>query len=127
MCCDPREAITWKTPTEGGLLAEQSEAPILELLAKMTADSLEASTLDEEALMLVRLAALVAVDASPASYLMNLGAGSDIAVDEEKVRGVLLAVAPIVGTVRVATATGRIVQAFGLAPEIAELEEAGGG
>ena len=108
-------------------MAEQSEAPILELLVKMTADSLDASTLDEEALMLVRLAALVAVDAPPASYLMNIGAGSEMGVDEEKVRGVLLAVAPIVGTVRVATATGKIVQAFGLAPEIAELEEAGNG
>ena len=104
-------------------MAEQSEAPILELLVKMTADSLEASTLDEEALMLVRLAALVAVDAPPVSYLMNLGAASESGVDEEKVRGVLLAVAPIVGTARVATATSKIVQALGLALEIAELEE----
>ena len=67
-------------------MADQSEAPILELLVKMTADSLEASTLDEEALMLVRLAALVAVDAPPASYLMNLGAARESGVDEEKVR-----------------------------------------
>ena len=104
-------------------MAEKSEAPILELLVKMTADSLEASTLDEEALMLVRLAALVAVDAPPASYLMNLGAARESGVDEEKVRGVLLAVAPIVGTARVATATSKIVQALGLALEIAELEE----
>jgi alkylhydroperoxidase/carboxymuconolactone decarboxylase family protein YurZ len=104
-------------------LAEESEAPILELLVKMTADSLEASTLDEEALMLVRLAALVAVDAPPASYLMNLGAARESGVDEEQVRGVLLAVAPIVGTARVATATSKIVQALGLALEIAELEE----
>lgn len=104
-------------------MAEQSEAPILELLVKMTADSLEASTLDEEALMLVRLAALVAVDAPPASYLMNLGAARESGVDEEQVRGVLLAVAPIVGTARVATATSKIVQALGLALEIAELEE----
>lgn len=104
-------------------MAEESEAPILELLVKMTADSLEASTLDEEALMLVRLAALVAVDAPPASYLMNLGAARESGVDEEQVRGVLLAVAPIVGTARVATATSKIVQALGLALEIAELEE----
>ena len=106
-------------------MADQSEAPILELLVKMTADSLEASTLDDEALMLVRLAALVAVDAPPASYLMNLGAASEsgIDIDEEKVRGVLLAVAPIVGTARVATAASNIVQALGLALELAELEE----
>jgi 4-carboxymuconolactone decarboxylase len=102
---------------------DQSEAPVLELLAKMTADSLEASSLDGETLMLVRIAALVAVDAPPASYLLNLGAAGETGVDEEQVRGVLTAVAPIVGTARVATATSKMVQALGLALEIAELEE----
>ena len=69
---------------------------ILDLLAGMTADSIEASNLDPETLMLVRIAALVAVDAPPASYLMNLGAASELDVDAEQVRGVLAAVAPIV-------------------------------
>jgi alkylhydroperoxidase/carboxymuconolactone decarboxylase family protein YurZ len=102
---------------------DQSEAPVLELLAKMTADSLEASSLDSETLMLVRIAALVAVDAPPASYLLNLGAAGETGVDEEQVQGVLTAVAPIVGTARVATAASKMVQALGLALEIAELEE----
>jgi alkylhydroperoxidase/carboxymuconolactone decarboxylase family protein YurZ len=102
---------------------DQSEAPVLELLAKMTADSLEASSLDGETLMLVRIAALVAVDAPPASYLLNLGAAGETGIDEEQVRGVLTAVAPIVGTARVATAASKLVQALGLALEIAELEE----
>lgn len=89
----------------------------------MTADSIEAATLDAETLMLVRIAALVAVDAPPASYLMNLGAAGEIGVDADKVRGVLIGVAPIVGTARVASATGKIVRALGLAIELAELEE----
>jgi hypothetical protein len=38
------------------------------------------------------------------------------------VRGVLAAVAPIVGTARVASATGNIVRALGLAIELAEEE-----
>ena len=105
---------------------DQSEAPVLELLARMTADSLEASSLDAESLMLVRIAALVAVDAPPASYLLNLGAAGETGVDEDQVRGVLTAVAPIVGTARVATAASKIVQALGLALEIAELEEEAG-
>ena len=37
-------------------------------------------------------------------------------------RGVLAAVAPIVGTARVASATGNIVRALGFALEVAELE-----
>ena len=103
-----------------------TETPVLDLLASMTADSLEASSLDAETLMLVRIAALVAVDASPASYLLNLGAASELGMDAEQVRGVLAAVAPIVGTARVASATGSIVAALGVAIEVAELEAEGG-
>jgi alkylhydroperoxidase/carboxymuconolactone decarboxylase family protein YurZ len=104
-------------------MAEQmSETPILDLLGGMTAASLEATNLDGQALMLVRIAALVAVDAPPASYLLNLGAASEIGIGEEEVRDVLAAVAPIVGTARVASATGNIARALGLAIDIAEME-----
>ena len=89
----------------------------------MTADSLEASSLDTETLMLVRIAALVAVDAPPVSYLLNLEAASDVGIDAEKVRGVLAAIAPIVGTARVASATGNIVNALDVEIEVAELDE----
>jgi 4-carboxymuconolactone decarboxylase len=105
------------------MAGETTETPVLDLLARMTAESMEASSLDPETLMLVRIAALVAVDAPPASYLLNLGAASDIGIGEEQVRGVLAAVAPIVGTARVAAATGNIVRALGFALEVAELEE----
>ena len=44
-------------------------------------------------------------------------------IDAEQVRGVLAAIAPIVGTARVASATGKIVRALGVAIEAAELEE----
>ena len=105
-------------------MAEQvSETPVLDLLGGMTADSIEASNLDPETLMLVRIAALIAVDAPPASYLMNLGAASELGIGEEQVRGVLAAVAPIVGTPRVVAASGNIVQALGFALELAEIEE----
>jgi alkylhydroperoxidase/carboxymuconolactone decarboxylase family protein YurZ len=99
-----------------------SETPVLDLLASMTADSLEASSLDSETLMLVRIAALAAIDAPSVSYLLNLGAASEIDIDAEQVRGVLAAIAPIVGTARVASATGKIVDALEVAIEIAEFE-----
>jgi 4-carboxymuconolactone decarboxylase len=100
-----------------------SETPVLDLLASMTADSMEASSLDPETLMLVRIAALAAVDAPPVSYLMNLEAASELGIDAEQVRGVLAAIAPIVGTARVAAATGKIVEALAVAIEIVEMEE----
>jgi alkylhydroperoxidase/carboxymuconolactone decarboxylase family protein YurZ len=99
------------------------ETPVLDLLASMTADSLEASSLDAQSLALVRIAALVAVDAPPVSYLANLAAAGDLGVDEDQVRGILTAIAPIVGTARIVSATGNIVRALGLALDLAELDE----
>jgi 4-carboxymuconolactone decarboxylase len=104
-------------------MAESTETPVLDLLARMTADSIEASSLDAETLILARIAALVAVDAPPISYTMNLAAAGEAGVDEERVRGVLAAIAPIVGTARIASATGNIVRALGIALELAELED----
>ena len=98
------------------------ETPVLDLIASMTADSIEASSLDADKLMLVRIAALVAVDAPPVSYLLNLGAADEIGVGAEEIRGVLAAIAPIVGTPRVVAATGNIVRALGIALDLAELE-----
>ena len=100
-----------------------ADKPVLDLLARMTADSLEVSSLDPESVMLVRIAALISVDAPPASYLLNLGMASETNIDAEQVRAVLAAVAPIVGTARVASAAGNIARALGLALDLAELEE----
>jgi alkylhydroperoxidase/carboxymuconolactone decarboxylase family protein YurZ len=106
-----------------------SETPVLDLLATMTADSLEATSLDAQSIALVRLAALVASGAPASSYALNLAAASDVGLDVEDVRGVLTSIAPIVGTARVAAATGRIAVALEIAIEVAEaeLDDAGGG
>jgi 4-carboxymuconolactone decarboxylase len=101
------------------------ETPVLDLIKDMTAASLDATSLDEQTLMLVRIAALVAVDAPSISYLLNLGAANEVGLDPERIRGVLAAVAPIVGTARVASATGKIVDALDVAIEVAELEQQG--
>jgi hypothetical protein len=98
------------------------DTPVLDLLTSMTASSLEATTLDDATLMLVRIAALVAVDAPPASYLMNLTAAGEVGLGLEQIQGVLAGVAPIVGTARVVAGTGNIVKALGVALEMAELE-----
>jgi 4-carboxymuconolactone decarboxylase len=105
------------------LAGSTSETPVLDLLASMTTDSIEASSLDAETLALVRIAALVAVDAPAVSYLMNLAFAGEMGVDAEQVRGVLAAVAPIVGTARVASATGKIASALEVAIEVAEMDE----
>ena len=105
------------------MAGQSTDTPVLDLVATMTAESIDASTLDPQALMLVRIAALVAVDAPPASYLMNIGAAGEVGLEAEDIRGVLAAVAPIVGTPRVVAAAGNIARALGLALELGELEQ----
>jgi alkylhydroperoxidase/carboxymuconolactone decarboxylase family protein YurZ len=105
------------------MAAQPDDTPLLNLLAGMTASSMETSTLDADTLMLVRIAALIAVDAPPASYLMNLGAAGEVGVTSDQVEGVLAAVAPIVGTTRVVAATGNLVRALGLGAAIGEAAE----
>ncbi len=84
--------------------------PNADQLAGMTTHAFEASGLDHDTLMLVWLAALVALDAPTESYLMNLGAASQTAVSVELVHQVLTALAPIVGSARVVSATTRITE-----------------
>ena len=98
-----------------------SETPVLDLLARMTAESVEASSLDEQTIILVRLAALVASDAPAVSYALNLAVAGELGLTVDDARGVLTAIAPIVGTSRVAAATVRIVEAVNVAIEVAEM------
>ena len=99
-----------------------SETPVLDLLATMTAASLEQSELDPRSLLLVRLAALAAVDAPPVSYLMNLAVASDMGVTAGDVEQVLVGIAPVVGTARVVSAGAKIARALGFAIAVAEAE-----
>jgi 4-carboxymuconolactone decarboxylase len=104
------------------MTATPTETPVLDLLAGMTADSITASSLDPRTLMLVRLAALAAVDASPVSYMLNLEAASELGLDPEAVRGVLAGIAPIVGTARIASALGNIVAGLAIEIELADMQ-----
>jgi len=104
------------------MASQSTETPILDLLGTMTAASIEASGLDAKTMMMVRFAALIGVDAPPASYLMNMAAGKELGLDEKAAREVIVAVAPIVGTTHVVSALGKIGRALGLAVELAELD-----
>ncbi|HET7338911.1 MAG TPA: carboxymuconolactone decarboxylase [Candidatus Dormibacteraeota bacterium] len=105
------------------MATHSTETPVLDLIGTMTAESIAATDLDARTLMLVRFAALVGVDAPPASYLMNLAAAKEVGIDEKAARDVLIAIAPIVGTPHVVSALGKIVRALGLAIDLAEIED----
>ena len=71
---------------------------MLQALADITAVSVARSELDPPSLLLVRLAALIAVDAPESSYLLHVGPAAEVGVTVELAQDVLVAVAPIVGT-----------------------------
>ena len=91
------------------------DRPLLETVLAMTAASVERANLVDRELMLVRLAALATVDAPASSYLLNLGAAVDVGLTVEDVQGVLIAIAPIVGSPKVLEAAGTIAAALGIA------------
>jgi alkylhydroperoxidase/carboxymuconolactone decarboxylase family protein YurZ len=98
------------------------EAPVLEALAEINAVSLNRSELDPATLLMVRIAALAAVDAPAASYLLHLGPAIDAGVKFEQVQDVLVAVAPIVGTPRVVSAAQSLMDALGIVIAVSEAE-----
>ncbi|MEJ8670153.1 hypothetical protein WKI71_22255 [Streptomyces sp. MS1.AVA.1] len=79
---------------EGADAPGEAEAPVFDTLVQMTLNAFERSGLDPETYLLTRIAALVAMSASPASYLLNVGAADEIGVPVEKIRGTLVAIAP---------------------------------
>ncbi len=98
----------------------KGEAPVLEALTDLNAVSLDRTELDPRSLILVRLAALAAVDAPAMSYLAHIGPAAESGVTLDQAQDVLVAVAPIVGTARTMTAATRIIEALGLAIRLAE-------
>jgi 4-carboxymuconolactone decarboxylase len=102
-------------------MSEETDTPVLDVLATMTEAAVERSTLDPAAQILLRFAALVALDAAPASYLFHFGAGAEQGLTAEDARQVLITLAPVVGTARIVSASSKIARALGFALEMAEL------
>ena len=92
----------------------ETDSPVLETIAALTAASLERSDLSDDALLMVRIAALAAVDARPISYVAHVGPAVESGVTIEDVQNVLVAVAPIIGTARTMSAAVNITEALGL-------------
>jgi alkylhydroperoxidase/carboxymuconolactone decarboxylase family protein YurZ len=72
------------------------------------------SGLDSRSYALVKIAALIAVDAPPASYVWQVANALAEGATPEDILGVLIAVAPQVGGPRVVAAAPEIMVALGL-------------
>jgi alkylhydroperoxidase/carboxymuconolactone decarboxylase family protein YurZ len=89
--------------------------PVLEALAQMNAGFTESQALDERSVLLVRFAALVALDAPAQSYLVTLALAEKSGITPQAVEAALIALAPVVGGPRVISAATKVRQAVHLA------------
>jgi hypothetical protein len=96
--------------------------PVLDTIADINLASIEHVELSPRELMLARIAAMIAVDAPPASYLANAGPSIDSNITQQDVQDVMIAVAPLVGTAKVVSAGGNLLRALGFAIAVAEEE-----
>ena len=100
----------------------ENDTPVSDTLLVMTATSLDNSDLSPRELMIARIAALVAVDASAASYVLNAMPAADSGITVDDVEDILIAVAPVVGTARIVSATANIAEGLGFVIALAEGE-----
>jgi alkylhydroperoxidase/carboxymuconolactone decarboxylase family protein YurZ len=91
------------------------DATMLEQALGLREAMREASGLDARTFALVKLAALIALDAPPASYAWQVANALEAGATAEDFIGVLRAVAPQVGGPRVIAAAPEIMLAMGLA------------
>jgi alkylhydroperoxidase/carboxymuconolactone decarboxylase family protein YurZ len=90
------------------------DAQLLETAVGLREAEFESSGLEPTTFALVKIAALIALDAPPASYAWQVANALDEGVTPEEILGTLRAVAPQVGTTRVVAAAPEIMLALGL-------------
>jgi len=93
-------------------LALNDEGALESLFGAGFADA-QRSELDAKALALVRLAGLVVLESAPASYQWTVAAALAAGATDEEIVGVLAALVPIAGAVRVGSAAPEVALAMG--------------
>lgn len=99
---------------------------VLEQLVRASDERIAVSGLDPRTHALVNVAALIALDAAPASYIWQIGLALEAGVTTEEVLGLLVALGPTVGNAKIVAAAPEIALALGIDLEALEaLEDAG--
>jgi 4-carboxymuconolactone decarboxylase len=92
----------------------RSDDKEIETMVGMRQGLKDVTQLDNRSFALVKIAALIAVDAPPASYMWQIGNAIAEGVTPEEVLGTMWAVAPQVGGPRLISAAPEIMLALGL-------------
>ncbi|HEY3902924.1 MAG TPA: carboxymuconolactone decarboxylase family protein [Streptosporangiaceae bacterium] len=91
------------------------DVEVLEEALELREAARENSGLDPRSFALVKIAALVALDSPPASYLWQVSNAIDAGASPRDILGVLRAIAPQVGGPKAISAAPEIMVALGLA------------
>jgi alkylhydroperoxidase/carboxymuconolactone decarboxylase family protein YurZ len=98
----------------------QHDPDVLEGLLQARVNNMEQSGLDPKTYSLVNIAALIGLDAAPASYIWQIGLALESGVTPEEILGLLVALNPTVGNARIVAAAPEIALALGV--DLDELE-----
>ncbi len=90
------------------------DGDFIETAVGLRETALEVTGLDPRTFALVKIAALIALDAPPASYAWQVANTLEDGVSSDDIVGVLLAVAPQVGGPRTIAAAAELTLALGL-------------
>jgi alkylhydroperoxidase/carboxymuconolactone decarboxylase family protein YurZ len=93
----------------------EGDVDVLEAGLRLREEWQEASGLDPRTFALSKIAALVAMDAPPASYVWQVANALDAGATPREILGVMRAIAPQVGMPKVIAAAPEIMVSLGLA------------
>jgi alkylhydroperoxidase/carboxymuconolactone decarboxylase family protein YurZ len=110
----PVNAIVDEATRDALLGLAVGDADVLERVVELRETEQHSTGLDQRTFGLVKIAALVALDSPPASYLWQVARALDAGTSPAEILGVLRAVAPQVGGPRLIAAAPEIMVALGL-------------
>jgi hypothetical protein len=87
------------------------DTAVLEVLTDTSLNTLEQSGTDLKTYTMLRIAALVAMDAAPVSYAITVEAAGEVLTPED-MQSVLVALAPVVGSARIACAASNLLDVY---------------
>jgi 4-carboxymuconolactone decarboxylase len=111
----PESAVPVDQATSAALAALAiGDTEVLSVATDMRENLRAETSLDAKTFALVKIGALVALDAGPASYVWQVKAALDAGATPQEILSVLTAVAPQTGMPRVVAAAPEIMLALGL-------------
>lgn len=90
------------------------DSGIIESALAMQLNNIEQSGLDPKTHAMVRIAALISVDAAPAPFMWQIGVALESGVTPDEILGIMVALAPTIGMAKIVATAPEIALALGV-------------